>query len=148
MADDFIVNFETWQAKDGKPKERTLFAFISRYCAKNEIPVPPISALKGEVEAFINQGRWVVGCPVRGCGNAVMASYQEPYFFCHACGNADNPDHWYRVIFPEDREEIEKVLLERKSQNPFNAPHRNWIPGEDVAYLRWENAEHGIVGKA
>lgn len=144
---DHIVTFETWQSKDGKPRDASLLAFIARYCAKTGVSVPPANAIKGAVQARVNQGRWLVDCPVAGCGNAIMASYQEPIFFCHICGNVDNPAHWYKVIFPQERKEIEAALLGRPSKNPFNAPHRNWIPGESVAKLQKENTEHKVEVK-
>ena len=85
-----IISFETWQSKDGKPRDATLKAFIDRYCTQAEIKPPPLAASKGELQARINQGRWLVDCPVPGCGNAIIASYREPFFWCWNCGNQGN----------------------------------------------------------
>ena len=145
---DYIVTFETWQPKDGKPRDSTLRAFIARYCQKAEISLPALDAIRGEVSARVNQGRWIVDCPVQGCGNAIIASYQEPVFFCSVCGNVDNPAHWYKVVFPQEHEEIERILLERPSRNPFSALHRNWFPGEKVEDLRRENLQNNMRAKS
>ena len=90
----------------------------------------------GEVMAEVNHGRWIARCSV--CGGAEEAAWQEPIFYCLSCGNAENGGHTMGIIFPENRVEIEGVLLARPMEN------RNWVPGEMAAELAVENMEHGF----
>jgi len=50
------------------------------------------------------------------------------------------------VTVPSNRKAIEAELLKRpiNGRNPAEAINRNWEPGETVATLKKENAEHGI----
>lgn len=77
--------------------------------------------------AELNHGRWIVRCPK--CPNAELASER---FRCSECGAAG------RVVWPEDRTEIERLTLVRPTVN------RNWSPGESVALLAAENLEHEV----
>jgi hypothetical protein len=91
----------------------------------------------GAVKAEINHGRWLARCPF--CSGAEEADPGEPIFYCLSCGNADNGGHIMMVMFPDDRDKIESVLLAR-----FNIGTRNWTPGESLQDLVKENKEHGL----
>lgn len=78
----------------------------------------------------LNHGRWVVDCPEDGCFNAELATTDR--FVCSICG------HRGRIVWPDNRAEIERLTLVRPVRN------RNWFPGETVAGLAAENAEHGV----
>lgn len=91
---------------------------------------------RGDVEAIINDGRWLVQCPLTGCGGAERVDPDWPLAVCTArdgCGSGP-----FRVIFPPPakRAAIEAELVIR----PVMAT-RNWKPGETPAQLRKENAE-------
>ena len=92
---------------------------------------------KGDVLAEINHGRWLVRCPF--CSGAEEAEPGEPIFYCQSCGNADNDGHVMSVKFPENRTEIEAVLLMRPDIGT-----RNWTATETWADLAKENQEHDI----
>lgn len=85
--------------------------------------------------ACINHGRWVVICE---CGDAQLASADDPRFFCVSCLNERQGGKWRPVTWPEQRSDIEQVLRERFTE------HANWLPGETVEQLRAENVENGV----
>ena len=109
------------------------------------LPEPTPATIAGRVQARINHGRWLVDCP--GCNSALVVDLSEQVFMCVECGNAANDGRWLQVTLPRNRKAIEAELLQRPfGRNPADAPTRNWEPGETVADLRRENAEHGIGG--
>jgi len=115
--------------------------FLAVYHAKSGLgPLPPTDRVAGTVNAYINHGRWVVGCDV--CASAVVADPEDPLFVCPTCGGGGT---WRQVIFPAtaEKEQIERLLLRRTGFRNA-APNRNWTPGETLDKLRAENREHGI----
>lgn len=62
------------------------------------------------VTARIWQGQWIADCE---CNGACFVDPEEPVFFCFTCGNRANGQKPRPVIFPDDWQEIEKLLLER-----------------------------------
>ncbi len=94
----------------------------------------------GTLQARGNNGRWVIECPARR-GGALLASNRDRYFICPNCGSDGG---FYDVEFPDDRADIEEVLLRRPAVNSLSASHRNWRPGETVSDLVRENQEHGL----
>jgi len=107
------------------------------------LPDPTEDNTSGTVAARINHGRWLVDCP--GCNSALVVDLSQPVFMCVECGNATNDGKWFQVTLPRNRRALEAELLQRPfGRNPADAPTRNWEPGETVADLRRENAEHGI----
>jgi hypothetical protein len=91
---------------------------------------------QGKVPAYVNHGRWVADCP--DCNGAELVTPNEP-MMCDACFNEGNGGAYRAVVFPRSQREIEAQLAIRPEPE-----HRNWAPGETVAQLRAENAEHGI----
>lgn len=89
------------------------------------------------VYAQIQWGRWVANCE---CGGQENVSKAEPFFFCMSCFNEGNtPNHKDRhavrpVIFPDEPEKIETLLMERDSDK------RHWLKGETVEDLVTQNA--------
>lgn len=84
------------------------------------------------VKARILYGRWLVDCPV--CRGANDVDPCEPVYLCSSCGW---PECLTPVVFPEERQEIERLLLIRPIHN------RNWSPDETVSLLIAENIAFG-----
>jgi len=87
------------------------------------------------VEAFVNDGAWLVHCPADDCHGAEYA-WEEGFYFCTSCKNSYLGHKYRRLVFPVDRARIEELLLRRPLKN------RHWLPGETVADLERENEEH------
>lgn len=82
------------------------------------------------IQARIDANRWLVDCE---CGNCCASDPEWGIACCYACGAV------YRsVSFPDDRELLESVLVERKG-----LMQRAWEPGETLATLVAENRSIG-----
>ena len=103
-------------------------------------PLPWTEAV-GAVAARINDGLWTAQCPA-GDGCSFVVSKEQPYFMCIICKNETNGGNWYRIIFPGNARNIEKMLASRPARHT-----RNWEPGESLAFLAEENTEHGLVAE-
>ena len=99
--------------------------------------LPDSSIVRGEIQAYISSGRWVVSCP--DCYTAVLLDKQDLVFSCPGCGTDGS---WRRVVLPADLQEIERLLLLRPGWHE-NSPHRNWFPSETVQDLRAQNIANG-----
>lgn len=89
--------------------------------------------------AYLNHGRWVADCP-GGCNCALRLEPGSDYdcspihaksptgSCCLAMKSA--------VIWPDNIAEIEAAVRQRPARN------QNWQPGETIALLEAENAEH------
>jgi len=94
--------------------------------------------------ARIEEGRWIADCPF--CPSAQIVSPADQRYLCagsDGCANADIRGAYARVVFPREakRDAIEEALLARPDR-----ANRNWRPGETVAVLHAENAQHGVGG--
>ena len=87
------------------------------------------------VQAKIEYGRWCVRCEI--CGGYEDVDPGEPVYLCIACGGTGG---FQPVVFPADREQIERLLLRRQYIR-----NRNWNPGETLADLERDNREHHEV---
>lgn len=89
--------------------------------------------------AEIIRGNWVVRCPY--CAGGQLAEPGEP-FVCVDCMNVANAGYAIAVIWPEpeDRHEIEKLLLRRSTIEQMNYLARN---GETYDSLVAESIERG-----
>ena len=87
--------------------------------------------------AEIDRAAWRVVCDT--CREAMVIDYGEIYF-CPNCLNAAQGGKARRVIFPEAKDEIERLLSLRPNPN-----NRNWLPQEKVEDLKTENITHGIA---
>lgn len=84
--------------------------------------------------AIVNHGRWLARCPDPGCrGGVEYVAYGLP-FWCCACANVGAGHRWRVVLWPEEREAIERILARRP--HPHN---RNWTPGETLGRLQTES---------
>lgn len=106
------------------------------------------------VKAEINAGRWIANCE---CGGAEAVDPEEPIFYCFACGNAANQGKPRPVVFPENTDEIEVLLLQRPvtftngtneiarmvNAIPVGYP-RSWRPDETIEDLKQQNREMGL----
>lgn len=75
----------------------------------NGLNEPPRKEIE-PVMARIWQGQWIADCECRG---ASFVDPDEPIFFCFSCGNRAQGGWVRSVIFPEQREAIEALVLER-----------------------------------
>lgn len=115
-------------------EEEARRARVQRYLIKKGLPIIRDWAARGNVQAKINQGRWIVECPT--CpGGAEFADPAWPFFVCCSDGCGIGP---LNVIFPGERDGLEHELLKRPDMR-----NRNWTR-ETTADLRRENQERGI----
>jgi hypothetical protein len=92
-------------------------------------------ALPGVTYAYANHGRWVADCShVAYCDAAAHLDRFQDGFICE-CGRGTT------VVWPAGDmvAGVERLLSMRP--NPKN---RNWIPGETLTDLMWENGAHGV----
>jgi hypothetical protein len=82
--------------------------------------------------AIVRQGQWFVLCP--RCRATHNAPTEDRQYFCLVCHGG------IRVVWPDDREDIELLLGNRPLPE-----QRNWEPPETVGDLRRENIQHGVV---
>jgi hypothetical protein len=94
---------------------------------------------RGEVLAEVGNGCWRVRCP--HCPGAQVISQGEP-FFCVDCMMIPNEGYSMAVVWPENRRDIEAVLLARPLVG-----NMNFLPGrkETITTLQLENLEHGCL---
>ena len=121
----------------------SFIAFTAEFARINgTLPLPPQTAIKGELTAQVNHGRWLVQCPI--CPSAAYAPREVPLFYCVECGSKENAGYWYRVIYPDQKRRIEALLLKRPAVLPRSAANRNWTPGETIADVERDNIAHGV----
>lgn len=119
----------------GTPTAQNAALLADRLDDKGHRSVP--LAPKGEaVEAYVNEGRWVVDCPT--CAGAQLACLSDPRFMCNECGNAEVGGRFRPVVLPvaRTREALARILEPRPTAN------QHWRPGETLADLRRENRAH------
>lgn len=87
------------------------------------------------IKAIVNSGRWLARCPF--CAGAERVFESNPVFLCMSCHNKGTAH--IKVEFPEERKEIEAILIKRP-----DPATRNWEPGETIEFLQQENIEHGL----
>lgn len=75
------------------------------------------------------RARWLVCCP--DCPGAEDASHEDPRFFCLSCYNGSVGGAIRPVLFPDDREEIERVVLARPARQVST-----YEPGETLDDLK------------
>jgi len=85
------------------------------------------------VPARVNHGRWITDCVT--CGKSMLAHPAWRVGCCVECGAV------YRdVRFPENVDDITNLLLARPRRET-----QNWEPGETLAQLLDDNAQHGVT---
>lgn len=94
-----------------------------------------LDATSPPLHAWIASSNWVVTCDV--CREQIVIDFGEIYF-CPNCLNVPHNGKARMVVFPENRDEIERILLLRP-----NPSVRTWYPHETVDDLRLQNIEHG-----
>jgi len=87
------------------------------------------------VEAYANWGRWVARCGRKPCPRAVQLQRLTPHFECDFCGAVTE------VLWPslDMITGVERLLMMRPVPST-----RNWLPGETLHDLMFENGAHGI----
>lgn len=85
------------------------------------------------LQAWVVGGRWSITCPNCGGGEYV---WEEGWVICHSCFNGYMGHKFRRTVFPENRREIEALLIVRPLQK------REWRVGETVEDLQQENEAH------
>ena len=82
-------------------------------------------------EAYINHGRWVVNCQCNGAG---LTSREFSVTCCFDCWRV-----YTNIIFPENAQKIELLLLDRRFETD-----RNWNIGDSIELLEKDNLDHGV----
>lgn len=118
--------------------------FIRGMAAKKSLHTPAQDGAEkaGEIQAYINHGRWIAECP--DCNGAQIVSEEERRFWCLGCGNASVNFAWRHVRMPKNRAAIEAVLVMRPAAQSDKAINRNWSATETLKELEQENADHGV----
>jgi Zn ribbon nucleic-acid-binding protein len=118
------------------------------------------------IQLRVNHGRWIADCPK--CRSALTIQnlggpqlYER--FACYDCGYGlsdmfkqilstvpprdrlrlfenEGPFFQIAIIYPDERDEIESILLTREM-----AENQNWQAGETLEDLRRENETHGVI---
>lgn len=157
---DYIITAKHYARQEGAAsvKERILKLRSKIYRERNiAIQIEGIDKPMGApVYARIWQGAWIADCECRG---AEFVDPEEKIFFCFSCANRSNGHRPRPVVFPEDWQEIERLLLERPVDDTAGltdleragmarpliaietaggtaALTRSWRPGETVADLK------------
>lgn len=94
-------------------------------------------ALDLAVDAFVNEGRWIVQCP--WCGGAQLVSPETFSVLCVECANNGIGGMSVPVRWPDEAPAIEAALVQRPAPR-----HMNWRPGETVDDLLAENEQRGL----
>lgn len=158
---DKIYNGMDLAHRDGAKNQQE---WIRMMCGRlgTMLETPFTGQVSGDaVLAEINFGRWIARCP--DCGGAEYVSPSEKVFYCLSCGNHSLGGDARRVVFPENREEIEAEVLSRevtqgrginpmdraiKAQPKVPGLSRSWTPGESVEDLkeqkRLAKEKHGL----
>jgi hypothetical protein len=91
----------------------------------------------GTSQAYANHGRWVARCG-HDCGGAAELDPFAGGFICGSCHKATE------VIWPSPSmvEGVQRLLLMRP-----NRRNQNWVPGEALTDLMWENGQHGVFDR-
>ena len=134
-------------SKDGRPRlqfpkrtgKRTSYGqwLEYQYGLHHDGALPAAGDNRPPALTFVNHGRWLWQCP--GCFTAVQVSESgdgADLTFCPACFGQE----FVQPEFPAERAEIEAELL-RQPGYRWNAPFRNWEPGDSVAYLQERTAK-------
>lgn len=85
----------------------------------------------------VNDGAWKAKCPNLNCRGYEMA-WEECFFICCSCLNAQAGHRLLRARFPIERREIEALLEIRP------LPNRNWELLESLDDLRRDNKLHAL----
>lgn len=104
--------------------DSSYIAHIAIWFQRNQFDAPKVIAgkpvINGEVGARVDDGRWIVECPnadpetgASRCNSAAATSRTFDVFICGECGSPENDGAWYLVKYPEDRVEVERLLLLR-----------------------------------
>lgn len=129
--DDMIVDFCDVAGSEHQDAKLSFPQYLGkRYALRGLGTIPDLSvAIETKdfgvtLVAFINQGRWMLQCPV--CRSGVWACHHMPYFMCPGCGNAGS-GKWFKAKFPtvKKRQAIESELLKIPGFRS-HAPDRNW----------------------
>ena len=104
--------------------------------ARRESVIAETDVADMELMAEVNHGRWVVHCPF--CAGAEFAWEGGP-FMCCSCWNEEAGGKFLKMRFPQERKEIEALLLKRPK-----AENRNWHRDEPIEELKAENEKHEV----
>lgn len=85
------------------------------------------------VEAYANWSRWVARCGL--CPGAKTLQRFQLVWECELCGTVNE------IMWPSEDmvKGVERLLMMRPDPST-----RNWLPGETLPELMWENGMHGI----
>lgn len=120
---------------------------VTTMARRQAVQIPPTGDVADEappVDAWVYRTWWVASCPdcatPDGSPRCTMFVWRErPLFMCAYCWNVAVGGKWRRVRFPEEAEEIERVLGARRF-----AHEHNYVVGETVAELKRQNRVLGV----
>lgn len=130
--------------------------WITQLCRRmaHLLETPFSGKVSGEpIYAYVDFGRWIAACE---CGGHEYVDPDEQIFYCFSCGNRAVQGDARPVIFPDARDEIERLLLRRpiddraginaldralKAKPLIPGLSRSWLPHETPAELRRQNRE-------
>ena len=110
---DKVITGKDLAARDGCRDHLAWIGKLSEHMRRrNQLDTPFTGKVSGEaVEARIDAGRWMADCPV--CGGVEYVDPDEKVFYCFQCGNHEVRGDGRPVVFPEAREQIEKLVMTR-----------------------------------
>lgn len=130
----------------GIPKAESLSVWSSRMTDPESVVFPAV------LTARVDDGRWIVDCP--NCNSALCISSLRQMFICAECGSPDMDGRYRLVVYPEDREEIERLLLLRPagmgrgfSEGGMPTGGPRFHSAEDVNYVRGDTIYRLIPGQ-
>lgn len=112
---------------------------------RDGVTMPPLTEVAADhpVLARLHRNQWIADCP--DCKGTQFVWLDEPLFLCVSCWNAMAGGAWRPIVLPQNRAEIERVMLARP------LPHnRNWGEDPDMSMddYRAENVAHGFPAEA
>lgn len=101
--------------------------FVAYHFRKNGFGVPKSfgGPSPAALKARVDDGRWIADCP--NCSSALLISETTPKFVCAECGSPETDGQWREVVYPQDRVEIEHLLLLRPA-----GMGRGFVEGTDI----------------
>jgi hypothetical protein len=130
--------FDTPESEALRPPPHTWPAYLYSAESRRGFYAPPQGTRdQPTVYARVNHGRWQTACPF--CSTVQDASPADRWLYCAICHNGAVDGASVPVAWPDDKDEIERLLLQRPLRD-----NRYWSSHESVAQLVEENISIGV----
>jgi len=107
-----IFDGNDWAVECGYQSHRQRITMRSQ---RSDTPTWTGKIAGGEpVFAYVHLGVWIADCE---CGGKEAVTPDDPIFFCFSCGNLMTQKAARKVIFPPNKDEIERALMERPNKH-------------------------------